>query len=183
MARGAGEALIGATMNWLDLAILLTIVWFTIAGATAGLARELITLVAMLAGVLLAGAFYEDLAADILVMVENERTARTIAFTAIFLAVLGAGQIVAILLRDAAMALALGPLNHTGGLLVGLIKGVIVVEAALFLFARYQYPTMVDAMEGSLLTPFFLDGLPFLLALLPGDFRVAVENFPTPVEG
>jgi membrane protein required for colicin V production len=168
-------------MNWLDLVILLVIAWFTIAGATAGLPRELVTLVAMLAGVVLAGAFYDNLAADILVMVKNDRTARVAAFIAIFLAVFGAGQIVAVLLRDVASALALGPLNHVGGLIIGLLKGVIIVETALILFARYQYPTVTGAMDGSLLTPFFLHGFPFLLNLLPADFRAAVEAFPEPL--
>ena len=168
-------------MNWLDLVILLVIAWFTIAGATAGLLRELVTLIALLAGTVLAGAFYDNLAADILVMVDNERTARVASFFAIFLAVFGAGQIAAVLLREVALTLALGPLNHAGGLIIGLLKGVIIIEAALFVFARYQYPTMTDAMDGSFLTPFFLNGFPFLLTLLPSDFRAAVEVFPAPL--
>jgi hypothetical protein len=36
-------------------------------------------------------------------------------------------------------------------------------------------------MDGSLLTPFFLHGFPFLLNLLPADFRAAVERFPEPL--
>ena len=170
-------------MNWLDLVILLVLAWFVIAGATAGLVRESVTLIAVLLGVVLAGLFYDDLAADIRVMVENEWTARILGFAAIFLAVLGAGQIVSVLLKGPAMALALGGLDHTGGLVIGLCKGLVIVEATLFLFARYHLDTMVAAMDGSFLTPFFLRGIPVVLALLPGDFRSAVESFPAPLPG
>lgn len=165
-------------MNWLDLVLLLTLAWFTIAGTTAGLFRESVTLVALVLAVVLAGLFYRDLADNIRVMASSERLARVLAFLAIFLAVTGAGQIVSVLLKTAAQTLALGPLDRAGGLAIGLLKGVIVIETMLFLFARYHYPTMVDAMDGSLLTPIFLRGLPFLLALLPGEFREAVDRFP-----
>ena len=168
-------------MNWLDLVILLTLVWFTIAGATAGLPREAVTLIAILLGVVLAGVLHDRLAAELLVMVENERTARVIGFSAIFFAVFGAGQIASVQLKAFAQTLALGPLNHSGGLFIGLLKGVILVEAALFLFARYHFRGMVEAIDGSLLTPFFMDGFPFLLAIMPGDFRTAVDRFPAPV--
>lgn len=165
-------------MNWLDLVLLLTIAWFTIAGATAGLVRESLTLVAMLLGVVLAGVFYNELAMDIEVLVSNERTANIAAFAAIFFAVFGAGQILAVMLKGPALGLTLGPLDHPGGLVAGLLKALIIIEAGLFLFARYHVTTMVDAMDASLLTPFFLDGFPFLLTVLPGDFRAAVERFP-----
>ncbi|MGH2599419.1 MAG: CvpA family protein [Dehalococcoidia bacterium] len=168
-------------MNWLDLVILLILAWFTVAGATAGLPRELVTLVAMVLGVVLAGLFYERLATDLEIIVDGERAAHVLAFAAIFFAVYGAGQILTVLFRDVALGLTFGPLDRSGGLLIGLLKGVILVEAMLFIFALYHFETMVNAMDGSLLTPLFMDGIPFILPLLPGEFRSAVEAFPTPV--
>lgn len=170
-------------MNWLDLVIILTIAWFVIAGATAGLVRETVGLIAVVAGVLIAGVVYKQLAADIDVMVTSQRAARVVAFAAVFGAVLLAGQIVSVLLRGIVMTLALGPLDSAGGLVIGALKGVMIVEAALFLFARYQLPTMRDAMDASLLTPIFLDGIPFVLSLLPSEFRAAVERFPAALDG
>jgi membrane protein required for colicin V production len=169
-------------MNWLDLVILLTLAWFTIAGATAGVAREAITLVAMLLGVVLAGLFCDALATDIHLMSTSDRVAHVIAFGAIFFAVYGAGQIAVVLLKEPLAALAL-PLEHAGGLLLGLAKGIVLLEAGLFLFARYQFEPIVIAMDGSLLTPFFLRGIPFLLPLLPSGFGQAVHAFPgTPAQ-
>ena len=170
-------------MNWLDLVLLLILVWFAVAGTTAGVLRESVTLLAALLAVLLAGLLHDELAADILVTVDNPRTARIAAFLIIFIAVLGAGQIAAVLLKGVAMALALGPLDRIGGLIAGVLKGIVIVEAVLFLFARYHVTSMVDAMDGSLVTPFFLRGLPFVLTFLPGEFRAAVERFPAALDG
>ena len=165
-------------MNWLDLAILLTLAWFTIAGATAGLPRELTTLVAMLLGTVIAGLFSDRLGDEFAVLLDNEALGGVIGFFAIFFAVFGAGQILTVLFKSAALTLTFGPIHQSGGLLVGLLKGVILVEVVLIVFARYHMETMVAAIDGSLLAPFFLDGFPFVLRLLPGEFRRAVDAFP-----
>jgi membrane protein required for colicin V production len=168
-------------MNWLDLVILLTLAWFTIAGATAGLPRELTTLVAMLLGTVLAGLFYERLGEEFAVLLDSARAGGAAGFFAIFFAVFGAGQILTVLFKSAALTLTFGPLHQSGGLVVGLLKGVILVEIVLIVFSRFHFDTTVDAIDGSLLAPFFLEGVPFVLRLLPGEFRRAVDAFPQPV--
>lgn len=164
-------------MNWLDIVILLTLVWFAFAGLSSGILRESVTFAAAVAGVLLAGMLYKQLADDLSVVTTNERAATIAAFAAIFGAVFLAGQLVATLLKRAAALLMLGPLDHLAGLAFGLLKGFVLVEAALFLFAAYGVKVVTHAMTGSFLTPFFLDGMPVLLALLPGEFRNAVDRF------
>jgi membrane protein required for colicin V production len=165
-------------MNFLDLVILLTLAWFAIAGATARLPRELVTLLAMLLGVVLAGLFHERLADDLLVLIDSFRAARVVGFCAIFFAVWGAGQIVVVLYKDQVQTITFGRLDFGGGLAVGLLKGVILIETMLFLFARYQFDATTDAIDGSLLAPIFLRGIPFVLWLLPSAFRSAVDAFP-----
>ena len=165
-------------MNWLDLVIVLALGWFALAGLSAGILRESVTLFAALAGVVVAGLFYKQLASDFTAFNMSERNANIAAFLAIFLAIVMAGQIVALLLKRTASLLALGPIDHTAGLLFGFAKGFVLIQAALFLVASYHISAIVRAMDGSLLTPFFLNGLPVLLHLLPSEFRSAVERFP-----
>jgi membrane protein required for colicin V production len=165
-------------MNWLDLVILLVLAWFTIAGATAGLPREVVTFLAMLAGVVLAGLFHERLANDLSVFTDDQPLARVIGFLAIFLATWGAGQIAVVVFKTQALTVTFGPLDRPGGGVLGFIKGAVLVETVLVLFARYQFRTMTNAIDGSFLAPFFLDAFPFILVLLPGAFRDAVEAFP-----
>lgn len=165
-------------MNWLDLVIIAVLAWLALAGLSAGILREAVTLLGAVVGVALAGPLYKRLADDLLIFDISERTAHIVAFLAIFAAVWLAGQIAAILLKRVAALLMLGPLDRVGGLFFGLLKGFVVVEVVLILFAAYRIDRMTRAMDGSLLTPFFLDGLPVLLNILPGEFREAVERFP-----
>ena len=165
-------------MNWLDFVIIGALAWFALTGLSAGILRELVTLLGVVLGVILAGLLYKQLADDLLIFPINQRTAHIAAFLAIFGAMFLAGQIVAVLLKRTAQLLLLGPIDALAGLLFGLLKGFVVVEAALILFAAYRVGVMTEAMDGSLLTPIFLDGLPILLSVLPGEFRDAVERFP-----
>ena len=166
-------------MSWLDFVIVAVIAWFALAGLTAGILRESVTLIAAILGVVLAGLLYKQLADDLTIFTDSERVANLAAFIAIFAAVFLAGQIVATLLKGAAALLMLGPIDSIAGLVFGLLKGLIVVEAALILFAGYPVEFIKDAMDASLLTPFFFDGLPLLLTVLPSEFRNAVETFPS----
>src|ERR1700682_5303269 len=54
------------TMNWLDVVVILLLAGFTLAAYSSGLIREVITLVAVIAGILIAGALYQRLGADLL---------------------------------------------------------------------------------------------------------------------
>ncbi len=165
-------------MNWLDFLIIGLIGWFAFSGLSAGILRESVTLIAAVAGVVLAGLLYKPLAEDLSIITDSVTTARIAAFAAIFFAVFLAGQIAATLLKHTASLLMLGPLDHSAGLLFGIGKGVVVIEAALMLFAQYRVQRITEAMDSSLLTPLFLEGIPIVLRLLPGEFRQAVERFP-----
>lgn len=165
-------------MNWLDIVIIATLAWFAFAGLSAGILRESVTLLGTVAGVILAGQLYKRLADDLTIFTSSTRAANIAAFIAIFAAVFLAGQIAALLLKRTASLLMLGPLDHLAGLAFGLVKGFVVIEGALILFAGYRIDIITRGMDGSLLTPFFLDGLPLLLNVLPGEFRAAVERFP-----
>lgn len=164
-------------MNWLDILIAATVIWFALAGLSSGILRESVTFIASVAGIILAGQLYDRLANDLLVFNISERTANILAFISIFAAVFFAGQIVALLLKRAASLLMLSPLDSIAGLALGMLKGLVVVEGALILFTSYPIGWIERAMNGSLLTPFFLQGIPVLLNVLPQEFRDAVNQF------
>ena len=118
-------------MNWVDALIVVSLLWFTYAAFHAGLIREVITILGAIAAVALAGLFYEDLAVDVKVGVDDEETARMIAFAVIFGAVVLASQLTALFLKQAASLLLLGLADSIGGAVIGFIKGFIFVEIAL----------------------------------------------------
>ncbi len=164
-------------MNWLDIVIVLVIVFFASTAFRAGLIREVVTLVSVAVGVVIAGLFYDDLARDVLTFIDDEKTALIVSFLVLLGAVYLAGQLVAVMLKQAASLLFLGWADHAGGALFGLIKGLIVVEVLLILLVTFPRLGLKGDIDGSALASVFLDAAPLLLLVLPNEFERAVDAF------
>lgn len=164
-------------MSWIDIAILATLIWFTYAAFNAGMIREVVTIVGAIFAVALAGLFYEDLAEDVKVAVDNEETARIIAFAMIFGSTVLASQLTALFLKQAASILLLGLFDSVGGAIIGFIKGFIFVEIALIACVTFESLGLEKTVDDSALAPLFLDILPFLKLILPGEFKDAIDGF------
>ncbi|TMB69427.1 MAG: CvpA family protein [Chloroflexi bacterium] len=166
-------------MNWLDFAIIFVIIGFVAAAYAAGLIREAVTLVAAILGIVIAGLLYDDLAADILVFMDDEDAAQAVSFLILVGAVYLFGQIVALLLTRTASLLMLGWADRAGGAVFGFLKGLIVVQALLIVFAAYPSLGLDDAVAGSELAPYFVDDADVLLHVLPDNFDARIERFLT----
>jgi membrane protein required for colicin V production len=164
-------------MNWLDVVIVIVIAWFTFAAFRAGIIREVVTVIAFVVGVLAAGFYYDDLAENVLLFIDDDTAANVAAFIVLFASVALGGQLAATLLKQVAGLLHLGWLDHLAGAAFGLLKGLILVEVFLILFTTFPYLGLDDTIRGSGIAPLFLDGGPVLLKLLPGEFNDAVDAF------
>ena len=167
-------------MTWLDFAIIFVIIGFVVGAYAAGLIREAVTLVAAILGIVVAGLLYDDLAADILVFMNDEDAAQAISFLILVGAVYLFGQIVALMLSRTASLLMLGWADHAGGAVFGFLKGLIVVQALLIVLAAYPSLGMKDAVAGSQLAPYFVDDVDILLWVLPDNFDSRIERFLAP---
>ncbi|MCH7578207.1 MAG: CvpA family protein, partial [Chloroflexi bacterium] len=163
--------------NWLDIVIVLVIAFFASTAFRAGLIREVVTLVSVVVGVVIAGIFYDDLARDVLTFIDDEKTALVVGFLVLLGAVYLAGQLVAVMLKQAAALLFLGWADHAGGALFGLIKGLVVVEVLLILLVTFPRLGLKSDIDGSALASVFLDAAPLLLLVLPNEFERAVDVF------
>ncbi|HEU0072409.1 MAG TPA: CvpA family protein [Dehalococcoidia bacterium] len=164
-------------MSWIDIVILATMAWFTYAAFHAGMIREIITIFGAIFAVALAGLFYQELAEDVRVAVDDEETARIIAFAMIFGATVLASQLAALFLKQAASLLLLGLFDSIGGAFIGFVKGFIFVEIALIIGITFESLGFRGAIEGSALAPIYLDFLPFLKWVLPAQFKDAISGF------
>ncbi len=164
-------------MNWLDVVIVLVIAFFASTAFRAGLIREVVTLASVVVGVVIAGIFYDDLARDVLTFIDDRKTALVVGFLVLLGAVYLAGQLVAVMLKQAAALLFLGWADHAGGALFGLIKGLIVVEVLLILLVTFPRLGLKGDIDGSALASVFLDAAPLLLLVLPNEFERAVDAF------
>jgi membrane protein required for colicin V production len=164
-------------LNWIDALILVIIVWFAWAAFHAGLIREVVTIIGAIFAVALAGLFYLELSEDIKVVVDDTETAEIIAFATIFGATILASQLLALFLKQAASILLLGLLDSIGGAVIGVAKAIIFIEIALIVALTFPSLGLIESVEESLFAPFFLDLLPFLRYILPGEFDTAIDEF------
>ena len=164
-------------MNWLDILIIVALIGFVSAAYSAGLIREVVTLTAVIAGIVIAGTLYDNLASDVLVFIGNDSAAEAVSFLVLFGAVYIFGQIAAYMLKTGASLLMLGVWDKLGGIGFGLIKGLLIIQILLLVFAAYPSLGLEGAVEGSQLAPYFVDDFSFLLNLLPQAFEDRIDAF------
>lgn len=167
-------------MNWIDVAIVLILAGFVVTAYTAGLIREVVTLISVLVGIVVAGILYDDLAADVLVFVDDEDAARAIAFLVLFGSTYLIGQIAAYVLKRMASIMMLGWADRAGGAAFGLLKGLIVIQVLVILFAAYPSIGLDDAVDDSTVGRFFVDDASVVLVILPGEFDERIDDFLLP---
>ena len=161
-------------MNWLDLLIVGILAWTVFRAFAAGLIRELVTLITLVAGIVLTGAFYDDLAAN-LEFVIADPTTRSLA--AIFIGVNIAGFLLASVMSTAASLLFLGPLDKLGGAVFGLVKGLLLVQVLLIAISVFPAQmALAQAARESTLAPIFLRFAPAISIALPEEFQQPLEH-------
>jgi len=164
-------------VDWLDLAILGVITWNTVSAFRRGLIREAVSTIALIAGVLLAGRYYDELSDNLSFLIENETTRHLVAFVSIFLGIMLVGAVASAFLRNAAAVLMLGPIDHIGGAGFGLLRGVLFVEVILVAVTMFPAATgPAEAAADSTLAPYFLRAAPFVNRLLPEAFQETIET-------
>ncbi len=158
-------------MNWVDLLIVAIVAWSAFRAFRTGLVRELTALVAVVAGIFLAGAFSDDLSSNLDFLISDPATRNLASFVAIFAGTLIAGQVLSAVLSDVAGMLLLGPLDHIAGAIFGLVQGILVVQMLLIGVAVFPAAASVaSAVDDSKLADVFLTSLPSVDRLLPERF-------------
>ena len=167
-------------MNWLDGAIIVLILWFTFAAFQAGFIRETVTVVAAILGIVLAGIFYDDLAEDVLLFIDNETFARIVGFGLVFGAVALAGQMVAMVLKPTVNFLQLGIFDQLAGAAFGFVKALVFIQIFLIVFITFPKwgldKTIEESVFGSI-TAKMVDRAPLIVRMLPDEFETQVSDF------
>lgn len=164
-------------MNWLDAVIILTVVWFGLNGYRAGIIREAVTALAVVAGAVFAGRYYDDLARDVLSFVGGTGGARVVSFLVLFSSVVLLGQLMAFLLRGLASLLLLGWADRLLGMALGVFKAFLLVEVLLVLIITYPQLGLDRAVHSSLLGPQLMKAGGLAVRLLPWEFDASVDAF------
>ena len=164
-------------MSWLDIAIVVVVLWFTVSAFQAGFIRETVTIVAAIIGVVLAGLFYQELADDVLLFIDGERLASIVAFGIIFGATALAGQMLALVLKPTVHLLQLGIFDQLAGAVFGFAKAMVFIQIFLIVFITYPKWDLDEAIDDSLFGSLIVENTAVLVRILPDEFQGAVDNF------
>lgn len=159
-------------MNWLDILILVALVFSFIAGLTTGIVRGAVNLVGLIVGIILAGKFYTNVAGW-LGFIHDTNISNIIGFVLILVVVMIIAGLVGGLLRKLVSAIMLGWLDHLLGGILGLLIGAITLGALLALWVKFFSPNVVS---DSAIAKILLEKFPLVLNLLPSSFN-SVKNF------
>lgn len=159
-------------MNWLDLVIVGVVAWTTFRAFSTGLIREVVALGSLVAGIVLSGAFYDNLSANLEFAIADPVTRHLAAFAAIFCGTMVAGYVLASVLHTAAALLFLGPLDRLGGAAFGLVKGLVLAQVALVAISVFPVQaSLAEAVRTSTLAPILLRFAPAVRIGLPAEFQ------------
>ncbi len=160
-------------MNWLDIVIVIALVFSAISGFANGLIKSVLSFIGLIVGVVLAGRFYVALS-EHLSFISSESAARIVAFIIIFLVVMIIATIVGVILTKVVSTMLLGWLNRLLGLAFGVLIGAVFIGSILAIWVKYMGPN--DTIINSPLAKFLVDRFPLVLDLLPSEFN-SIRSF------
>ena len=159
-------------MNWLDIVIIVALVFPAFIGLKRGLIKSVLSLAGLIIGVVLASNFYDSLA-KVLGFIPNENVANIVAFILILVVVMVIAALLARLLKFIASVTMLGWVDHVGGAIFGFLMGAILCGALLAIWVKFLGTGLITE---SFLAGVLLDKFPLVLALLPSEFD-AIRDF------
>ncbi|MCD6391849.1 MAG: CvpA family protein [Dehalococcoidia bacterium] len=154
-------------MNWLDIVIIVVAVLLGAVGLRQGIIKTVFGIAGLIGGIVLAGRYYDELAA---VLSSSGATWVNIAAYAIILiATLIVAGVIGRLVAKLVHLVLLGWLDRLVGCILGVFIGSLLCAAILAIVVNY-YPGTEAVISQSGLARFLMEGFPLLLALLPEEF-------------
>jgi membrane protein required for colicin V production len=168
------------TFNWLDLLLAGVAVVAVIVGLTKGFFRETIGLASVVLGLILAGQYYENLAAVLQSIITHRELNYFVSFLIVFLAVVVAGGVIAVLLTRVAKG-SIKFLNHLLGGLFGFLKGVLV--GGVLVLALLVFSVDRTAVVESWLAPYALYVTNGIVQLVPRELKTRFKLIHRDIKG
>jgi len=165
--------------NWLDWALAAVVLVSTVAALAKGFVRELISLAALVAGLVVAALYYERAAAWFQDLTISHQAAEGIGFLVLFLGVLIVGAVLSSLTRKLIRTAGLQWFDRSLGALFGFLRGLLVDSVLLMVLVAFAIK--VDVVQRSVLAPYVTAGARVLVLAMPSElrtqFREGFEKF------
>jgi membrane protein required for colicin V production len=162
-------------VNWLDIVLGIIILISVIFGIKKGLARTAIGLGAVILGVFCALWFHGMVGAH-LTFIGSRSIANMVAFFLVFLAVVIAGSLIAVLVDRLLRLARLSWLNRLLGGGFGLLRGALIGAVVVMAVMAFTPQPAPGSVTHSRLTPYVIDTARVLTAAAPYEVKTAFRN-------
>lgn len=160
--------------NVLDIIVCVVLLYSVIQGLIRGMTRQIVSIGALVVGLLLAGWYYPRAAAVILPYARTWEIAAFLGFLAIFVAVKLVGALVGVLLGKLFSAADLKWFDRVLGAAFGLVKGFL-LSAVLFV-GLLAFPFDLKWVKEASVAPYLLRGAKFVSHITPPAVKVRFEE-------
>jgi membrane protein required for colicin V production len=158
-----------ASWTWLDYAFVVIIVFSTVFALTKGIARELISLVAIVGGFLFAAYSYHTVARVFVDYTRTETVANLLGFLVIFLSMILVGSIAAYITNRFVKMASLEWFDRLLGGAFGFLRGWAVTS--IIVLALIAFPVRDNLVAQSQLAPYLLAGARAAVLVVPQELR------------
>lgn len=156
-------------MSLIDIVLILVLVYSVAVSWMKGFVREILGLVTVLAGVLLAAWFYRSVGGLFKDVVRTENIALFLGFSLIFLVTLLAGFLIIWLVTRFMKFAKLQWADRLLGAAFGFIRGWTICAAILLALTAFEIQT--DSLKNSELAPYFLPGSRVMATMTPFEMK------------
>jgi membrane protein required for colicin V production len=155
--------------TFLDFSFALVILISTICALRKGLVREIVSMVALIGGFILAVLYYRVPAAWVTEFARTEAIAELLGFLIIFIGCILIGIITAFLINRFVKAASLKWIDRILGGILGFLRGWAI--SSILVLALIAFPIRENMMSRSFLAPFLLAGARTAVLLVPQNLK------------
>jgi membrane protein required for colicin V production len=156
------------SLNWLDVILIIILLITFILGLIKGLLRQVIGLLAVVGGIILASRYYGWVSWKLFKFISSDFWRNCLAFLIVFIAVLLLGWLISFILTKL-MKGTLSLTNHLLGGLFGLLKGILI--SAVIVFGLLVFNFEREALVKSKLAPACLKVAKSFTVLIPDSLE------------
>lgn len=164
-------------MSTLDTVLVVVIVFCGLLGIYWGFIRQVLSVVGLLAGLVLASRYGGRVADWLSSFIINQTLVQALGFLLVLIAVSATVSLLATVLRRFVGLLFLGWLDHAIGGVLGLVQGVLLCTVILLVAAVFPTDAFATALAASRVAPQLVRVVGSLvLVFLPAPFHLAVQQ-------
>ena len=159
-------------MNWLDVVLLVILLYSVVTSFRKGLTREIVGLVSVILGLLLGSWFYGTAGAFLQPYVNSRAAANFCGFFLVFLAVMLAGSLLSFVLGKFLSVTGLSVFDHALGAGFGLVRGILIsVALVLGIMAFAQAGQPPESVIHSRMAPYMVQASRVFAAMAPHELK------------